>query len=409
MTFALPRTLTLPSGRRVTVRDGRPAPAAAADEGLFADVLALDDALEDDALADLSLADFHVVRAVLMKAGRITEQEETVTCQNCAAELRVRPCANLETGPWEHGEADDPELDRTGPFGVPLVFGLVLRPRTVREARPLFRALGRLSASGAPSPLRMTTGIVEALGIERIGERRTPARIARYLATCDDATFGAIANAWIDAHYPLRLGADVVCATCGARNTIDAPGERELDRGAPPSQDRALPDLEAFVERAHAIAEPLLAGHPGVVLVVEDGTPAVDEGGEPLLGSYLPPPSADAAVPQRAPTVTIYWRTFLAVAREEEDFDWEDELRETLEHELEHHRYFLQGHDPMDEDERRTIADEAVRVVGKTEATRRALGSFGGSLVDFLRRAWPLVLLAALVLAITIAESQCAD
>ena len=143
--------------------------------------------------------------------------------------------------------------------------------------------------------------------------------------------------------------------------------------------------------------------------MIEDGTPAVDDGGEPLLGSYLPPPSADAAVPQRPPTVTIYWRTFVAVARDEEDFDWEDELHETIEHELEHHGYFLQGHDPMDEEERRAIVDETVRVVGKTEASRRALGIFGGSLVDFLRRAWPLVLLAALVLAITIAESQCAD
>ena len=396
MTFPLPRALTLPSGRRVTVRAGRPAGER---EGLFADVLALEDVL-DVALTDLALADFPVVRAVLMKAGRVAEEEETVTCQNCEAELHVRPCAALETGPWEHGEANDPELDRTGPFGEELAHGLVLRPRTVKEALPLFRAA---------APLRMTAAIVEALGIERIGERRTPARIARFLAGCDDATFAAISGAWIDAHYPLRLGADVICPTCNARNTDDAPAERELDRGPAPQGDAALPDLEAFVERAHEIAEPLLAAYPDVALVIEDGTPAVDDGGEPLLGSYLPPPSADAAVPQRPPTVTIYWRTFVAVARDEEDFDWEDELHETIEHELEHHGYFLQGHDPMDEEERRAIVDETVRVVGKTEASRRALGIFGGSLVDFLRRAWPLVLLAALVLAITIAESQCAD
>lgn len=398
MTFALPRTLTLPSGRRVTVRAGSPADAR--EGGLFADVLALEDALEGVALTDLALADFHVVRAVLMKAGRVAEEEEIVTCQNCEAELRVRPCATLETGPWEHGEADDPELDRTGPFGVELAHGLVLRPRIVREAVPLFRA---------PSPLRMSAAIVAALGIERIGERRTPARIARFLAGCDDATFAGISGAWIDAHYPLRLGADVICPTCAARNTVDAPAERELDRGPVAPVDSGLPDLDAFVERAHEIAGPLLAGHPDVALVIEDGTPAVDDGGEPLLGSYLPPPPADAAVPQRPPTVTIYWRTFVSVARDEEGFDWEDELRETIEHELEHHGYFLEGHDPMDEEERRAIADEAVRVVGKTEATRRALGLFGGSLLDFLRRAWPLVLLAAIVLAITIAESQCAN
>ena len=36
-----------------------------------------------------------------------------------------------------------------------------------------------------------------------------------------------------------------------------------------------------------------------------------------------------------------------------------------------------------------------------------ALGDFGASFPDFFRRAWPLVLIAAAVLAISIAEGRC--
>jgi rubrerythrin len=106
--------------------------------------------------------------------------------------------------------------------------------------------------------------------------------------------------------------------------------------------------------------------------------------------------------------VTIYYRTFEAIAREEGPFDWEAELRETIEHELEHHLYFLRGHDPMDEEEHAEIDREAVRVVGRSEATRRTVASFGASIKEFFTRAWPLVLIGAAVLAISIAESRCA-
>ena len=395
MAFDLPRTLTLPSGLRVTVRDGtaRPRPP-----GLFGDVLALGLELPVD-IEDLVLADFHVLRAVLAKAGRIEEDEEEITCQNCDAALALKPCSRLETGPWEHGEADDPELDRTGPFGTMLDCGVVLAQRTVREARALW---------DAPSPFAIDAAIVTALGIERLGEATDTAAIARDLETLDDDAYDAVVDAWLDAHYPLRLGADIRCPDCNARNTIDAPADRELDRGAPRPHAGGGPDLVVFVERAHAIAEPMLAAHPDVELVIEDGTPAVDDGGEPLLGSYLPPPPADAAVPTRAPTITIYWRTFVA-ALDDDDFDWEDELRETIEHELEHHVFFLEGHDPMDEEERAAIVRDEVRLVGRRAASQRALGMFGGSIRDFARRAWPLVVIAALVLAVSIAESRCAE
>jgi hypothetical protein len=464
--FDLPRTLTLPSGRRATLRragdlpDRGPGP----DDGgpgspRFASVLALLRGsspavlLEDTKtrarieVEDLALADFHVVRAILTKAKLAPEEEVEVECHNCDALLVAAPCAGLEVGPWEDGELGDPELDRTEPLGAPIptapvtvgrvrvVRTMTLAPRTVREALPLFAALAR-------DPFVVDEEFVSGMGILALGAITAPTRIARILSDCDDASFAVVTDTFLAAHYPLRLGCDVFCASCGARNTIDAPALREFERGLPgadearegadtadgagedAAEERApqarsreaaragarVPPLETFVELAHAIAEPLIAELPGepVELIVEDGTPAVDDGGVPLLGSYVPPPAKDAPVPSRPPTVTIYYRTFVAIERDEGPFDWEDELEETIEHELEHHLYFLRGDDPMDEEEHAEIDREALRVVGRAEATRRTLAVFGLSIPDFFVRAWPLVLLAAVVLAITLAEGRCA-
>jgi hypothetical protein len=136
--------------------------------------------------------------------------------------------------------------------------------------------------------------------------------------------------------------------------------------------------------------------------VVESGTPAVDDGGEPLLGSYVPPYAGDLATPSRAPTVTIYYRTFRAIEADGGPFDWEAELEETIEHELEHHLFYLRGDDPMDAAERDAIDHEALRLIGRREATRRTLGSFGESIADFTRRTWPLWVIALAVLLMTI-------
>ena len=164
-----------------------------------------------------------------------------------------------------------------------------------------------------------------------------------------------------------------------------------------------------MTERAHAIADPLIANIPGekVEFVVEAGTPHVDDGGEPLLGSYVPPPPKDAPVPMVPPRVTVYFRTFQRIEAEEGPFDWEDELRETIEHELEHHVYWLRGDDPMDAEEHAEIDREVVRVIGRGESTRRTLTTFGQSFGDFVQRAWPLIALAALALGFGLAEGQC--
>jgi hypothetical protein len=434
--FRLPKTLTLPSGARVTLEE-RSLRASALPEAsdapmLFSDALALlrervallSESRELDVF-ELSLADFHVVRAILTKAALLEEDEVTVSCLNCDAELSTRPCAGLETGPWEDGELNDDELDRLAPFGEalelpPLELGhvrtvrsITLQPRTVKEALPLWRA-------GANPPLVLDEAVVEALGIEALGPIRSPARIAEALHEAGPDAHALVFEAFLAAHYPLRLACDVICPACQARNTVDAPFVREVDLEALPRGAHAegaehtptatpLPSFEDFVARAHAMAARHLAALPGerVVLLIDDGTPAVDDGGAPLLGSYVPPPPADALVPMHPPTVTIYYRTFLRIEDEEGLFDWEDELRETIEHELEHHVYFLRGDDPMDAEERAEIEHEKIRIVGRREAERRTRRELVQSAAGFLLQAWPLLAIVALALALVLAQERC--
>jgi hypothetical protein len=396
----LPRTLTLPSGTRVTI-------AGAENESAFEAILSEGDPL------DLPLADFNVVRAVLTKAGAIPEEEIEVDCHNCGEILCVRPCERLEIGPWQDDELDDPELDRTEELGVPIPIApisigrvrtartVTLEPRTVREAMPLFDALKK-------EPFVVDARVVDAMGIVALGSLEDPGQIARALEEADDDAFASVTDAFLAAHYPPRLAAEVFCPKCKARNVVDAPYDREFEPSKQPqrvSREKPLPSLEAFVELAHAIADPLIAELPGerVELVVDPGVPAVDDGGEPLLGSYVPPPPAGAPVPTQPPRVTIYYRTFESAG----DFDWEEELHETIEHELEHHVYWLRGDDPLDEEEHAEIDREVVRVVGRHEATRRTLAVFGTSIPDFFVRAWPLVLIAALALVFAFAEGRC--
>jgi hypothetical protein len=425
-TILLPKALTLPSGRRIELRldaNAKVSEALAAGPRVssaamgvaavpkFTAAMALLGTkanLSGIDVKDLALGDFHVLRALLLKQGLLDEEEIEIDCSNCAEILRVKACANLEMGPWEDGEANDPELDRTLPFDEPIPTDggeLVLSKRTVRHVEPLFKAL-------ASPQLEIDAAVVTAMGIVSLAGAKDPATIATALMECDDAVFASITNAWLDAHYVPRLASDFVCPKCNAKNTGDAPYLREFDRGLVRGESRApavpLPPLADFVELAHAFAEPLLQATPEPPeLIVEDGTPAVDDGGVPLLGSYLPPPPKDAPVPMNAGSITLYYRTFEACVADEPGFDWETELRETIEHELEHHVYYLRGDDPMDDAERAAIAAEAVRLVGRSEAARRELKGFAGTFPDFLRRAWPLIVLAAFGLIVAIANARC--
>lgn len=413
-----PRALTLPSGRRVALSaDGeRPdEPPASEPRALFEDAL---DAFESGRVtlattdgdpldvADLALADFHALRAVLTQAGVLHEAPVDITCGNCGAELSASPCRDLEIAPFVDGELDDPDLDRTEPFDTPLevdpiLIGRVrqartvtLAPRTVGDAKRLF--------SWAISPWDpLDAGVVDALGLRAVGDVTEPERLAKVLSDASDAAKRGFAEAWHAAHYPPRLAAYAPCETCGARATVDAPYDRELtawlDAAPPEAPARPFVSAEAFADRAMEMADALVARLPeparAVAVVIEDGTPDVDEGGAPLMGGYLPPSDASHG------TVSVYYRTFRAMWNEDGPYDWEDELRETIEHELDHHAAFLRGHDEVDDDERAAIREEEARAVGLRESARRARREAQGSARDFLRSTWPLW---ALVLAATL-------
>src|SRR5207249_4687829 len=99
---------------------------------------------------------------------------------------------------------------------------ITLAPRTVGEAKPLFRAL-------AKRRFDVTADVVRAMGVVALGPDTDAARIAEALATCDDEAFGAVSDVFLASHYPPRLACIAFCKECGARNDVDAPYERELE------------------------------------------------------------------------------------------------------------------------------------------------------------------------------------
>jgi hypothetical protein len=416
----------LPSGLAVTVDvRGEPAPRERAPAApLFSELgellasgdvklLRADDAAPVDA-PSLALRDFHALRAIATRLGWLAEEAVDFPCRNCAAPLVHRPCAALELGPFVDGELDDAELDATLDLGaahpipaVHLTGGDVARevklgPLTAADAAPLHRALRRRSVV-------VSERVVRAMGVEALGPLRDARRVAAALARCPEEAWEAIGDLFLRAHYPLRLSSTALCPKCGARNDVDAPYDREFVPSRPTEQsnEEVFPDVDAFDARARASFERIAGGLAGqVTLAVHDGVPDCDDGGEPLMGAYVPP-GGDPSAPVGAGQITLYYRTFLAMWREDGAYDWEGEIDETIDHELEHHEGWRVGHDPMDDEERAEIAHEHARVVGRRTAARasvRALGAdFGADLSDFFARTWPIwLIVAAATIAITV-------
>jgi hypothetical protein len=360
-------------------------------------------------IAKLPLRDFHALRAVATRLGWLAEEPIEIACRNCAQAIVVAPCASLELGPFVHGELDDAELDAPFDFSVahaiePIALAreAKLRDISAGEAAPLHRALRRRR-------LAISDRFVRSMGIESLGPERDPRRIAAALARCTEEAWISIGDLFLQAHYSARLCAVALCPKCGARNDVDAPYEREFDPGNPvvpgatsaASNEPSFPDFDAFDASARASFERFAgdssSGPPltqSVRLIVDGGVPACDDGGEPLLGAYVPP-GGDPGAPVGAAEITLYYRTFRAVWEEGGAYDWEDEVRETIEHELEHHGGWLVGHDAMDDDEREEIVRERVRRVGRTETVQGSIAALGGDVADFVARTWPIWLIVA--------------
>jgi hypothetical protein len=422
-----PHRVHLPSGRSVAlevrgeVEQGGPR-ARAKSAPLFSellDLLAGDVALvERGATIDpmtLPLRDFHVLRAIATRLGWLAEEPVEIDCRNCGATFSMSPCASLELGPFVHGELHDGELDSTLDLSVPHPIPIVrlpaggnaseatLRDLTVEEAVPLHRALRRRR-------LAIGDGFVRAMGLVSLGPERDFRRIADALSRCSEAAWGAVGDLFLQAHYLPRLCAVTLCPKCGARNDVDAPYLREFEPSAQPresresgeSNDATFPDFNRFDEHARALFA-RVAGDDGapsrqavaVRLVVDGEIPACDDGGEPLLGAYVPP-GGDPSAPVGAAEVAVYYRTFRAMWTEEGPYDWKAELEETIEHELEHHAGWRVGYDPMDEAEHEEIARERVRLTGRTQAVRGELTALGADFGGFLARTWPIWLIVAI-------------
>ncbi len=410
----IPRELTLPSGVRIEV-DGACLQAAArvaragAPIARAFEVLGTPGALrrrDGNPLvwSELSLRDAHALRAVVTRCGLFDEAARELPCMNCGEVLRVVASSAFEPGPLLDGELDDPDLDAPFAFSerhaIPAIFtpdgiarGIRLAPRTVADVALLAQAR---------APLSLSRAVVVALGVVALGRSRKAGDIARALGRADDRAWTAIATLWEAAHYSRRLTAHVRCS-CGARNELPVPSDRELDAVAPPflpdEPGRAppgFPSEETFASWVRAAKRRVFAEARvrNVPVIVDYDVPACDDGGEPLLGCYTPPSGPDATLPSaQAPEVRIFYRSFLEQARVDSSFDVRAEIEETVEHEIEHHLHFLRGDDPMDDEERAVIAAEHVRIVGRSELTRRALGALGSELVGFFRVALPLIVL----------------
>jgi hypothetical protein len=368
----------------------------------------------DAAVADvrsLELRDFHTLRAIATRLGWLAEEPVEIACRNCGEGMVHSPCAALELGPYVDGELDDPELDgtldlsRAHPIppirlkGEGVAREVALRSTTAGEAALLHRALRRRR-------LVLSDRVVTAMGVAALGEERDPRILADALARCSDDAWGALGDLFLAAHYPRRLASIAICPRCSARNDVDAPYERELEPSRPTVQSNAevFPDFDAFDGRARAAFERIAGALATEVrLVVDAGVPACDDGGEPLLGGYVPP-GGDATAPVGVGEITLYYRTFRAMWEEDGPYDWGAEVDETIEHELEHHDGWRVGHDPMDDDERAEIARERARVVGRRAAMRESVGALGSDVGGFLARTWPIWLIVA---AATVAISVC--
>jgi hypothetical protein len=415
MALVIPGRLHLPSGLVVCVDAdaARAAGPSAADERTpclaHRAVLSAPGVLRDDAGAplvfdDLALRDAHVLRAIVAGARVVPEAREGFTCLNCGAPFEAAPSELLELAPFVDGELDDADLDapfdfeRAHPIPAVRVAGSIAReirlaPRTAGDALALFRAR-------PDAPLRVTPAVVAAMGVAALGRERRARVIADALADASDEAFRAITDLYHEAHYPLRLAARHACAACGARNDLDVPLERELGRfGADDDGLEApgFPDAAAFEAMVRPIAERVYGarGVRAIGLFIDEGPPACDDGGEPLLGSYLPGTGAGDGGVAEAPEIRLYYRSFRQKHVEEGAYSVEEEIRETLDHEVTHHLHHLAGSDPLDDEEREAIARDEVRRVGKREALRRAGRETSADLRGFLRATWPVWLIVA--------------
>lgn len=401
--------LTLPSGRRVRVRsagegppveddrlDGHPTFAGRLVVAVDAGRLTVEGeggaALHRPQLEKLSLADFHALRDAAWRVGAIARPDADLRCRNCQVALSPGP-GSAPLGELDRWYTDaEQEAEPLGPLfpladevavpgGRPAT-SFEMAPVTVGRALPLWRALHR-------EEVTITPALVRALGIGGLGDTADPKRIARALDVASDQAWASLETAFVLLNYAVRSHFPHVCPQCGTLHDVLAPPDREFDLdpeaealilgGEPEGGGDGegwgpFPGIDAFAETTLRLGREVYRerGVQKVELVVNDEVPPVDGSGEPLMGSYQPITRGDAAgYTDIRFQIDIYYRTFESMYAER-PFDVEAEIRETIDHEVEHHLHYLSGHDPMDEEERQEALAELERTYGK-RAVRRAM------------------------------------
>lgn len=381
----------------------------------------------------LPLADANVIEAILAAMSVIEPEPAKLECRNCSEPFEVNAAAALPLTPLLEPQGDpelDPVVDRAQWHELPTPIELPRRGHVdrFRLARRTFEdrlKLENVLGDDPSQPLPLGPPLVRALGLDALGRGdelvvKSPIAIARMLTALDDKTFegtwDAICRAYDHQHWPPRLLAPVACPKCGARHDVE-PVARPLDWAPPRSSEAArveFPSLDEFRARAATItrevfAELGLEDPRGLEVIVDDDVPPCDDGGEPLLGSYTPNLNADGDVRvQSSPfVIALYYRTFRSMF-DDEPYDVDAEIRETIEHELEHHLGFVEGEDPLDEEERRAIEVERRRLVGGSEASDLAAGAgwLASDFGRFIRMTWPVWVIVLLALLIVFAGER---
>jgi len=357
---------------------------------------------------DLWVADFHLLRDLAERFGIVApDPDPDLVCRNCGLGMDVDPTGRDPESLLAAPPETEPPPERWS-RAVGGIGGATFAPVRVRTARGYWRAL-------VAPPARLGPAVVRGLGLRSLRtERRSitePRALARQLDRASDALLDVVTAAFLLTNYPARLRFPVVCPECGTVHDVPTPSLREGDEmpaaldvlfGGPASHHE-LPDLAAFtslVERVHPeVFRERSVAH--LVVEVNDEVPPVDDSGEPLMGSYLP--THDPISGEPVFLVALYYRTFVKMF-EEAPFDVEAEVRDTLDHEVEHHLHHLEGYDPLDAEERAEARRDLERTFGRdavARAERRWLAGELGAIARFF--VLPLVLLALLLGALVAA------
>ncbi len=138
--------------------------------------------------------------------------------------------------------------------------------------------------------------------------------------------------------------------------------------------------------------------------MIDDGVPATDVGGAPALAIFeagSPASFGGLEDSTRRFSMTLYRQSFVR-QWDDDAYDVDEEILETIEHELDHYLGTMEGHDALGETEIAEARSEIRELYGDRRLLRMALREARAELVAFVRFAWPFAVL--IVLGVLLAD-----